>query len=147
MGGAFASLCFAELSIKGYDTQLASLGDLYTFGAPRVGRGDFAKPLLAAVRPPRNIGSSWRIVNNKDYVPKVPASPPFPFSKDPFIHVDAAYKIFPDKKPKAEPSEIGTHPRWSLPIAISPHCEAIVTCYRVCIRLTRIQTRQSTTGL
>lgn len=126
MGGAFASLCFAELSIKGYGTQLATLGDLYTFGAPRVGRGDFAKPLLAAVRPPKNIGSSWRIVNNKDYVPKVPVSPPF--SKDPFIHVNAACKIFPDKKPEAEPSEIDTNPRWSLPTAISPHCEAIVIC-------------------
>ena len=130
MGGAFASLSFAELSIKGYGTERASLGDLYTFGCPRVGRGDFATPLQAAVRPPQNIGSSWRIVNNRDYVPKVPASPPYPFSTDPFIHVDAAYKIFPDKKPKAEPSEIGTHPTWSIPTAISPHCEGyiIVIC-------------------
>ena len=134
-----ASLCFAELCIEGPGTPLASLGDLYTFGAPRVGRGDFAVPFKAAVDSPQCIGSSWRIVNNKDYVPKVPASPHWPFSRDPFMHVDAAYKIFPDKKPIAEPSEIGTHPNWSVPTAISPHCEAIVICCRVCcIRLISI---------
>ena len=130
MGGAFASLCFAELSIKGYGTSDASLGDLYTFGAPRVGRGDFAKALRDAVGRPQNIGSSWRIVNDGDYVPKLPASPPWPQSKDPFIHVDAVYKIYPDKKPKAESSEIGSQPQptWSMPTPVFHHCEAMVIC-------------------
>lgn len=126
MGGAYASLSFAELCVEGSGTRLASLGDLYTFGSPRVGRGGFEKHLRAAVRPPQCNGSSWRIVNNCDYVPKVPASPPWPISRDPFIHVDAAYKIYPNESPEAQPSEIGTHPTWSIPTAISPHCEVIV---------------------
>jgi len=121
-----ASLSYGELCIEGPGTPLASLGDLYTFGSPRVGRGDFATAFRAAVSSPQCIGSSWRIVNHKDYVPKIPASPPWPFSRDPFVHVDAAYQISPASKPQKLPSEIGTHPSWSIPTAIVPHCEAIV---------------------
>ena len=118
------TLCFGELCIEGPTTLLASLGDLYTFGAPRVGRGDFAIAFRAAVHSPRCIGSSWGIVNSQDYIPKIPASPPWPISRDPFIHVDDAYKIYPDKIPEALSSEIGTNPSWVVPTAISPHCEA-----------------------
>jgi len=60
-------------------------------------------------------------VNNRDYVPEVPASPPWPLSRDPFIHIDAAYKIYGNKIPEALPSEIGKNPYWSIPTAISPH--------------------------
>jgi len=121
LGGAYSSLSFAQLCIEGFGTRNASLGDLYTFGCPRVGRGDFAQPLRTTVRPPGSNGSAWRIVNNRDYVPEVPASPPWPLSRDPFIHIDAAYKIYGNKIPEALPSEIGKNPYWSIPTAISPH--------------------------
>jgi len=119
LGGAYSSLSYAQMCIGGFGTTKASLGDLYTFGSPRVGRGDFAVPLKAAISPPANFGSSWRIVNYRDYVPKVPASPFW--SSDPFIHINAAYMIYSDQKPTALPSEIGTYPTWSFPTAISPH--------------------------
>ena len=73
-----ASLCFAELCLKGPGTQLVSLGDLYTFGASRVSRGDFSMSFQATVGSPRCIGSSWR-TDNKDYVSKVLASPHLAF--------------------------------------------------------------------
>jgi hypothetical protein len=95
------------------------LSHRYTFGAPRVGRGDFVKSFKEAVHAP--FGSSWRIVNNKDLVPKVPASLPWPFSRDPFIHVDAGYKIYPDANPNPMPSEIGKHPTWPIPASFKPH--------------------------
>ncbi len=120
LGAAYASLCYAQLLIDGTGTTKASPGDLYTFGSPRVGRGDFAEPLRTGVAAP--CGSAWRIVNKGDYVTKVPASPPWPISRDPFIHVDALYKIYNDMKPVPGPSEIGTHPTWAIPTAIKPHC-------------------------
>ncbi|GJJ12699.1 hypothetical protein Clacol_006943 [Clathrus columnatus] len=49
LGGAYATLTYAQLSIDSTGVTRGILGDLYTFGAPRVGRGDFAKPFKAAV--------------------------------------------------------------------------------------------------
>jgi len=121
LGGAYSSLTYAQLTISGYGTSKAALGDIYTFGSPRVGRGDFAEKVKASVNPPMSVGSSWRIANDKDYVPQVPASPPWPISRDPFIHIDAAYAIFPNNNPTTLPSEIGKHPTWVFPTALSPH--------------------------
>ncbi|KAF9016718.1 alpha/beta-hydrolase [Hymenopellis radicata] len=119
LGAAYASLCYAQLMMEGTATEKAALGDLYTFGSPRVGRGDLAAPLKAAVTAP--CGSAWRIVNDGDYVTKVPASPPWPFSRDPFIHVDAPYTIYKNAKPVPGRSEIGTHPTWAIPTPWKPH--------------------------
>ncbi len=120
LGAAYASLCYAQLRIEGTGTEKADLGDLYTFGSPRVGRGDFASPLEVAMTA-ATYGSAWRIVNQGDYVTKVPASAPWPISTDPFIHVDASYVVSQNAKPKPGPSEIGTHPQWTLPTPWKPH--------------------------
>ena len=119
MGGAYSSLTYAQLTISGYGSPVASLGDLYTFGSPRVGRGDFAKGVKGAV--PTSLGSSWRIANYKDPIPTLPASPPF--SRDPFIHIDAGFTIFSDAVPAAIPTEIGRRPTWKFKLNPSPHCE------------------------
>ncbi|KAJ7221129.1 hypothetical protein B0H12DRAFT_1151862 [Mycena haematopus] len=116
-GGAYSSLCYGQLCIEGYGTPKAFLGDLYTFGSPRVSRADYAKSLKGV--PKR--GSTWRITNKNDYVPKIPASPPFPISMDPFVHVDAQYMIYPNQRPVAQGSEIGTHPTFAFPGPVSPH--------------------------
>jgi len=81
-------------------------------------------------------------MNDKDYVPRVPASPPWPLSRDPFIHIDAAYKIYPDQKPAAQLSEIGTHPTWSFPTAITPHCERYQPGLRDMLTIIRLDTTE-----
>ncbi|GJJ06945.1 hypothetical protein Clacol_001141 [Clathrus columnatus] len=123
LGGAYGALTYGQLTISGSGATKAVLGDLYTFGAPRVGRADFAVPFKAAVAAGTTcIGSPWRIMNFKDIVPKVPASPPWPVSRDPYIHIDSAYIIYPDENPVLQPSEIGTHPTWPAPvISVKPH--------------------------
>ncbi|KAF9021927.1 alpha/beta-hydrolase [Hymenopellis radicata] len=119
LGAAYASLCYAQLIIEGTGTTKAAPGDLYTFSSPRVARGDLAAPLSAAVTAP--FGSAWRIVNDMDYITKVPASLPWPLSRDPFIHVDAPYTIYNNAKPVPGRSEIGTHPTWVIPTPWKPH--------------------------
>ncbi|GJJ06943.1 hypothetical protein Clacol_001139 [Clathrus columnatus] len=123
LGGAYGTLTYGQLTIDGSGATKAVLGDLYTFGAPRVGRGDFAVPFKAAVPAGKtSIGSPWRIMNNKDIVPKVPASLPWPATRDPYIHIDSAYMIYPDQNPALQPSEIGTHPTWPAPVfSVKPH--------------------------
>jgi hypothetical protein len=145
LGGAYSSLCYGQLCIDGYGTPKASLGDLYTFGSPRVSRADFAKSLKDAVKK----GSAWRITNKSDYVTRIPASPPWPILMDPFIHVDAQYMIYSNQKPVAQKSEIGTHPTWEIPTAITPHCElnSMINFVYVRNRLTITQTRRSITSL
>ncbi|KAF8883302.1 Alpha/Beta hydrolase protein [Mucidula mucida] len=120
LGAAYASLCYTQLRIEGTGTEKADLGDLYTFGSPRVGRRDFASPLEVAMTA-ATCGSAWRIVNQGDYVTKVPASAPWPISRDPFIHVDASYIVSQNAKPMPGPSEIGTYPRRTLPTPWKPH--------------------------
>lgn len=104
------------------------MGDLYTFGSPRVGEQDFAKPLKVAVD--ASFGSSWRIVNHNDYVPKVPALFWWSTSR-PWIHIDGLYTVYTDKVPVPGLTEIGTRPTISLPTAIAPHCmySNFATCY------------------
>ncbi|GJJ08083.1 hypothetical protein Clacol_002290 [Clathrus columnatus] len=123
LGGAYGALTYAQLTIDGSGVTKAILGDLYTFGAPRVGRGDFSGSFKTAVAAGTTCtGSPWRIVNKKDIVPKVPASPPWPLSLDPYIHIDSAYMIYPDQTPTLQPSEIGTHPTWpALVTSFEPH--------------------------
>ncbi|GJJ14356.1 hypothetical protein Clacol_008620 [Clathrus columnatus] len=129
LGAAYATLTYAELSIKGVNNVNAIIGDLYAFGSPRVGLGDFAVPVRDAVHSGGICkGSSWRVVNNNDFVTTVPIIPLLllsllPYFLEPFIHIDAAYEIFPDKNPEQKPSEIGTCPlaEWSLTTDFSSH--------------------------
>ncbi|KAG2006845.1 hypothetical protein CC2G_014588 [Coprinopsis cinerea AmutBmut pab1-1] len=121
LGGAYATLTHGQLCIEGFGAAGAAVGDLYTFGGPRAGRGDFATLFKASVAPPTDQGSTWRIVNYKDYIPKVPASKPLIPVSNPFVHIDAGVMVYPDKQPESLPSEIGTKPTWSIPTAISPH--------------------------
>ena len=96
---------------------------MYTYGAPRAGRNDFAKALKAAQRFRQNtIGSTWRVVNKSDYVPQVPVTL-YPFSSNPFVHVDAGMKVYKNTKPTAMSSEIDTHPWPKIPTSIGAHCE------------------------
>jgi triacylglycerol lipase len=63
LGGALAVLCAAQAAlVDGIPVQ-----GVYTFGQPRVGNSDFASTLNAA------LGSRiYRIVNDRDIVPRVP---------------------------------------------------------------------------
>jgi hypothetical protein len=123
LGAAYASLTYGQLCIEGFGTTNAALGDMYTFGSPRVGRSDFSEKVKASLSPPTSNGTTWRIVNNRDYVTKIPASAPWPISWDPFIHLDSAYMIATETNPVVLPSEIGTRPTWSIPTALFPHCK------------------------
>ncbi|GJJ14338.1 hypothetical protein Clacol_008602 [Clathrus columnatus] len=111
LGAAYATLTYAELANKGSNNSNAIIGDLYAFGAPRAGLEDFAIPVRDAVHSgDKSKGSSWRIVNNNDFVTNVPLLPLLSPISDPFIHIDAAYEIYPDKPPERKPSEIGITP-------------------------------------
>ena len=105
---------FRPFRDEGTGTANTALGDLYTFGSPRVGRTDFAADLRAAVQQP--FGSSWQIVNEKDPVAQLP------LLILGFRHVDALYRIFPNKPPAAGSSEIGAGIPVSWPGSISQHC-------------------------
>ncbi|GJJ14336.1 hypothetical protein Clacol_008600 [Clathrus columnatus] len=122
LGGAYATLTYAELTIKGVSSPKAIIGDLYAYGAPRVGLEDFAIAAKGAVHSDAICkGSSWRIINNNDLVPNVPLIPLFPFSPNPFIHIDYGYKTYPNKTPELKPSEIGTSPEWCFCFEIGKH--------------------------
>ncbi|KAG5985822.1 hypothetical protein E4U52_000903, partial [Claviceps spartinae] len=121
LGGAYGTLTHGQLCIEGFGGAGATVGDLYTFGGPRAGRSDFATLFKASVAPPTDEGSTWRIVNYEDYVPKVPASKPLIPVSNPFIHVDAGVMVYKDKFPVSLPTELGTRPTWSVPTAITPH--------------------------
>jgi len=120
LGGAYATLTYAQLCIQGFGTDKAALGDLYTFGSPRVALEDFAVPFVAAVHSTASNGSSWRITNHNDFVPKIP----FSIIRKPYIHVDEASMIYPNSKPVKQPTEIGTRPGFAMPTALEPHSTA-----------------------
>ncbi len=122
LSGAYSTLTYAQLSIGGYGTNNVLLGDLYTFGCPHIGRGEFVRAVgKTFVDPQTSASLAQRIVNDGDYVPKVPHS--WRTAEDPFIHVDLAYKIYPTKAPELLPSEIGTCLKLEWPTHISPHYE------------------------
>lgn len=109
MGGSYANLCFAqllqELRITGGLPPHMVFGDMYTFGCPRIGQNEFAKSIRDNLTHEMT-GSSWRIVNDNDLVPKVPPV----WKLDPeFIHLNEGYTIKKDAKPQKLASEIDTH--------------------------------------
>jgi len=111
LGGSYSSFCFAQSLNLQVNDQLpapASLGDLYTFGSPRVGLADWAQAVYDNAGNPKYLGQLWRIVNNIDLVPDVP--PSTLKSTPPFFHIDNGFKIFKDKDPAALPTERGMNP-------------------------------------
>ena len=80
------------------------IGDLYTFGSPRVGLNDWASAARTAMKA-QNRGHVWRTANARDLVTIVP--PVFPWDAK-FIHLDAGWQISPTQAPTRLPSEIGT---------------------------------------
>ncbi|KAG8713017.1 hypothetical protein FRC11_013560 [Ceratobasidium sp. 423] len=105
LGGSYSNLCFTQFTVSGTLPQLAKLGDLYTFGCPRIGYEDFASAAKEHLGP--ETGSSWRIANDGDLVPQVP--PKAPWTHDsPFNHLDNGYHLSPYDVPVAIPTEIGT---------------------------------------
>ena len=111
LGGSYTQLCFAQMLVDANarppkDFSFA-IGDQYSFGAPRVGNEDWAKANATWIAAQR--GSIWRIVNNKDIVPQVPATMLKPDQLD-FYHVDNGKRISKNHVPENIPSEIGSPP-------------------------------------
>ncbi|CAE6434424.1 unnamed protein product [Rhizoctonia solani] len=105
LGGSYSNLCYTQFTIPGVLPPMAVLGDLYTFGCPRIGYKDFAEAMRDHQGP--HTGSAWRIANKGDLVTQVP--PVTPWTHDsPFNHVDNGYQLSTGNKPVTLPSEIGT---------------------------------------
>jgi hypothetical protein len=70
---------------------------------------------------------SWRIVNSRDPVPRVPPNPlDFSMGNDVFCHIDRAMRVHKDGEPEVIESEIGRGPdKLSLPVTFDDHCECI----------------------
>jgi Lipase (class 3) len=93
------------------------IGDLYTFGSPRVGLNDWASAARTAVSA-QTQGHAWRTVNAGDPVTMVP--PVLPWDAN-FIHLDAGWQISPKQAPTVIPSEIGTHTSTPSSFDTGPH--------------------------
>ncbi|CAE6471404.1 unnamed protein product [Rhizoctonia solani] len=105
LGGSYSNLCYTQFTIPGVLPPMGVLGDLYTFGCPRIGYKDFAEAMRDHLGP--HTGSAWRIGNKGDLVTQVP--PVTPWTHDsPFNHVNAGYRLYESDKPELLPSEIGT---------------------------------------
>ncbi|CAE6434435.1 unnamed protein product, partial [Rhizoctonia solani] len=105
LGGSYSNLCYTQFTIPDVLPPMAVLGDLYTFGCPRIGYKDFAEAMRDHQGP--HTGSAWRIFNKGDLVTQVP--PVWPWTDDSlFNHVNSGYQLSTDDKPMRVPSEIGT---------------------------------------
>lgn len=108
LGGSYASMCYTQFLIDvaplSPSAGEAVMGDAYTFGSPRVGNKAWAAATSQLVGV--HSGQSWRIVNNRDLVPRVP-----PTSLKPkelaFCQVDQGVHIWPQQSPAYVPSEQG----------------------------------------
>jgi len=108
LGGSYSTLCFTEFlrySTTGQLPAKCCLGDVYTFGSPRLAERDLGDKLVADLQ----AGSSWRIVHADDIVPQIPPVTEFPVTGT-FNHVNGGMKIFKDKSTEKLPSELGTNP-------------------------------------
>lgn len=96
LGGSYASMCNTQFlidvapSLPGADEIV--MGDEYTFGSPRVGKMAWATITSKLVDV--HSDQSWRIVNNKDLVPRVPSTSLKPRELA-FCHVDQGVHIWP----------------------------------------------------
>ncbi|KZT23278.1 alpha/beta-hydrolase [Neolentinus lepideus HHB14362 ss-1] len=117
LGASYATLCYAQLLRYYLDPTKPvewNLGDLYTYGSPRIAGNNFALKLKKTLSGAPKAGSAWRIVNENDVVATISPVPKYfwqgePEQDDPMIyfHVDEAYRI---SAAAAQPikSEIGT---------------------------------------
>ncbi|KAG8999835.1 hypothetical protein FRB94_005893 [Tulasnella sp. JGI-2019a] len=108
LGGSYSTLCFAELlrhSSLGQLPPKCTLGDIYTYGSPRLAQRDLGENYVKYLKN----GSSWRIVNDNDLVPQVPPVKPSSVTGI-FNHINNGIKIFKDKPPQSLSSELGTSP-------------------------------------
>ncbi|KAG8868364.1 hypothetical protein FRB97_002440, partial [Tulasnella sp. 331] len=108
LGGSYSTLCFTEFlrySTLGQLPAKCTLGDIYTFGSPRLAQRDLGDKIVADLKN----GSSWRIVNTDDLVPQVP---PVTLSlvSGIFNHINGGMRICKDKPTVKLPSELGTSP-------------------------------------
>ncbi|EPQ52511.1 alpha/beta-hydrolase [Gloeophyllum trabeum ATCC 11539] len=116
LGASYATLCYGQLLQYQSTTPTGwILGDLYTFGSPRIGMNSFASQVRNAGE--HAPGSAWRIVNQDDSVTALPPAPAklflgLPLEDDAriYIHVDSAYRISITSPPVVIPSEIGMDP-------------------------------------
>lgn len=97
------------------------IGDLYTFGSPRVGLNDWASTVQSAMAA-QTQGHAWRTVNAGDVVTTVP--PVLPSDAN-FNHLDVGWQISPTQPPLKLPSEVGTHPNPPSSWNIKPHREFV----------------------
>ncbi|CAE6471389.1 unnamed protein product [Rhizoctonia solani] len=117
LGGSYSNVCYTQFTVPNTLPPSSVLGDLYTFGCPRIGYKDFAEAMREHLG--KHTGSAWRIANHKDPVTKVP---PIPFTgNSQFNHVDAGYRLSKSKKPELIPSEIGTLTSGPFWLALSQH--------------------------
>lgn len=79
------------------------IGDLYTFGSPRVGLNDWASAARTAMSA-QTRGQAWRTANTGDLVTMIP--PVFPWDAN-FIHLDVGWQVSPTRAPIKLRSEIG----------------------------------------
>ncbi|KAF5598567.1 lipase class 3 [Fusarium pseudocircinatum] len=104
LGGSYSQLCYAGLltAITPAFPEHATIGDQYTFGAPRIGSQGWARYNINLVEGAD--GLTWRIVNNKDIVPQVPPTS-LKLDQLNFRHVGNGVRIFTDSIPQGIPDE------------------------------------------
>ncbi|KZT23288.1 alpha/beta-hydrolase [Neolentinus lepideus HHB14362 ss-1] len=117
LGASYATLCYAQLLLY-YSTNPVewTLGDMYTYGSPRVAENNFTSQLQTALKTAP--GSTWRIVNRNDSVTAIVPAPKDCFGEgdpnddDPrvYIHTDTGYRISANASPVLLDSEIGQDP-------------------------------------
>ena len=118
LGGSYSSFCYTQLLMDVAPGGMPiTMGDEYTFGAPRVGSDDYVQ--LNAKLVDYQAGQSWRIVNDQDIVPQIPPTeiPPATPERLHFHHIDNGMQIFPNKGPEKIASERGRKD-WPKPYGI-----------------------------
>lgn len=120
LGASYASFCHMETVRRIGNTPVSNsfyIGDLYTFGSPRVGLNDWASAARTAMSA-QTQGHVWRTVDAGDVVTMVP---PVLSSDANFTHLDGAWQISPTQAPLKLPSEIGTHTNPPSTWDVKPH--------------------------
>jgi hypothetical protein len=107
LGGSYASFFHMETVRRLGNSPFKGniyVGDLYTFGSPRVGLNDWASAARTAMGS-QTRGHAWRAANVGDPVTTIP--PIFPLDAN-FTHLDVGWQLSPHQVPVKLPTEIGT---------------------------------------